>query len=178
MEAWARIYEDAIAQRGIVAQKALEPALLSRLRLLDAVEFAKLPDAGEGLENRLARACAEGGSMEEIYQMTKSKRYALSRIRRMTLCAALGIQRGIADGIPPYARVLAANVTGRTLLRQWSRNEAVPILTKPAAVRQLADREQRLFVLESAATDLYVLGYKNAEDRRGGSEWRTSPVML
>jgi predicted nucleotidyltransferase len=177
-DAAARIYADAVAQRGIVTQAALEPAILSRLRWLPAAEFARLPDASEGLEHRLARACAEGTSLEGICQMVKSKRYALSRIRRMVLCAALGVRKELADGIPPYVRVLAANATGQTLLRQWAKTLPIPILTKPASVRRLPAKAQALFALEAAATDLYVLGYQTEEHRRGGSEWRISPVML
>lgn len=176
-DAAAEIYESFLVQKDGMTQERLEQAMLSRLRQLDAAAFAALPDAGEGLENRLARACAEGGSLDEIYAMAKTKRYAMSRIRRMTLCAALGIRKGMADGIPPYARVLAANAKGRTLLRQWSDAGVVPILTKPAAVRGMPERAQAVFALESAATDVYALGYTNPEYRRGGSEWRSGPVM-
>lgn len=172
------LYEKAIAEKGIITQQCLESALLSRLRQLDAETVSALPDAGEGLENRFARACAEGGCLEEIYQMTKSKRYTLSRIRRMTLCAALGISKEMAAGMPPYGRVLAANARGRAVLRQVPQTEAIPILTKPAAAQRLSKQAQQIFALECAATDLYVLGYEKAEHRRGGSEWRTSPVML
>lgn len=177
-DAAAEIYESFLVQKDGITQERLEPAMLSRLRQLTAADFAALPDAGEGLENRLAKACAEGGNLDEIYAMAKTKRYAMSRIRRMTLCAALGIRKGMADGIPPYARVLAANAAGRALLRQWSDSGAVPILTKPAAIRGLSERAQAVFALESAATDLYTLGYANPEHRRGGSEWRSGPVML
>lgn len=164
--------------QGVLRQERLETAMLSRLRWLKPDDFSALPDAGEGLDRRFARACAEGGSLEEIYRRTKSKRYALSRIRRMALCVTLGIQKGMAGGIPPYARVLAANATGRALLRQWSETVDLPILTKPASVRRLSRSAQSLLALECAATDLYVLGWDRTECRRGGNEWRISPVML
>ena len=177
-DAAAQIYETFLVQKDGMTQERLESAMLSRLRQLTAADFAALPDAGEGLEHRLAKACAEGGDLEEIYALAKTKRYAMSRIRRMTLCAALGIKKGMADGIPPYARVLAANAVGRALLRQWADSSAVPILTKPAAVRELSERAQAVFALERAATDFYVLGYAESAQRRGGSEWRSGPVML
>lgn len=177
-DAAAQVYEQFLVQKDGMTQEKLEPMLLSRLRQLTTADFAALPDAGEGLENRLAKACAEGGSLEEIHAMAKTKRYAMSRIRRMTLSAALGLKKGMADGIPPYARVLAANAVGRALLRQWAEEESVPILTKPAAVRSLSEQAQAVFALESAASDLYALGYADPAHRRGGSEWRSGPVML
>ena len=48
----------------------------------------------------------------------KSKRYALARLRRMCLAAALGLEKDSARGLPPYARVLAFNQRGQTLLRE------------------------------------------------------------
>ncbi|NLV85941.1 MAG: nucleotidyltransferase family protein, partial [Clostridiales bacterium] len=99
--------------RGPVFMDDLESALLSRLRMLSLEDFQSIPDAGEGLGNRLFAATREEVSFDGILSAAKTKRYALSRLRRMCLCAALGIKEGQADEIPPYARVLAANERGR-----------------------------------------------------------------
>ena len=96
----------------------------------------------------------------------------------MFLCAALGIRAGDAEGIPPYARILAANSRGREVLRIAQEKSRIPILTKPAAVRELDDACKKVFILNSDAHDLYVLGYDAAEERRGNGDWRTSPRML
>ena len=102
--------------RGPVLDENLELAVLSRLRMIDDAAFAALPDAGEGLNFRLARAAREETTIDAIVAAAKSKRYALSRIRRMTMCAALGVKAGDAQGIPPYARVLAATQRGLSLI--------------------------------------------------------------
>lgn len=164
--------------RGPVTMEALEPAILSRLRMLPDSAFALLPDAAEGLENRLARAAREGCSIEEVLTAAKSKRYPLSRIRRMTMCAAIGIKAGDADGIPPYARVLAANGRGCTLLKDMNTRSSVPIITKPAAVKSMNDECRRVFDRCSAAHDLFSLGYSTKEERKGGADWRTSPKIV
>ena len=96
----------------------------------------------------------------------------------MLLAAALGLRAGMAKGVPPYARVLAASQRGTELLRCIGENSAVPVITKPAAARELPDEARAVFELGAAAEDLYVLGYKNAQARRAGADWRQSPIIL
>ncbi len=169
---------EAESGRGPVTIRELETAILSRLRMLSETAFNRIPGAGEGLGNRLCRAAWEEPTLDGILSAAKTKRYALSRLRRMVFCAALGVQIGMDAGIPPYARLLAATERGRELLRDIARNGAVPVLTKPASVRDMDAEARRLFELECAADDLYVLGYAAREERRGGSDWRTSPILV
>jgi predicted nucleotidyltransferase len=164
--------------RGPVTAKRLETALLSRLRMQDPAVFREIPDASEGLENRLLAAAREEPSWDAVTAAAKTKRYALSRLRRMALCAALGIRRGMSDGVPPYARVLAADERGLILLRRMAERSTVPIVTKPSAVRELDPAVRRLFELGAAAHDLYVLGFPDVEERRGGADWRGTPKIL
>ena len=175
----ASVYEkDAAMGRGMPSREVLETAILSRLRTLDAARCAALPDAGGGLGERLYRAAAEEPSLDAVYAAVKNKRLAMSRVRRAVLCAALGVENGMAGGVPPYARLLAATARGRELLGEMKKNSAVPIVTKPAAVRELDGESERIFTLGAAAHDLYALGWRAAEERRGGADWRTGPKII
>jgi hypothetical protein len=116
----------------------------------------------------LFQAVRSESTLEAILEKAKSKRYPMSRLRRMLLCAALGIKK--ADGLPPYLRVLAANEQGRALLHEMRRAASLPVVTKPAAARE--DRE---FRLTADAHDLYVLAQP---DKTPGQDWRRSPAML
>ena len=156
----------------------LEIAVLSRLRLLDESAFDALPDAGNGLGKRLYRAVREQGSLAAIYAAAATKRYPTARIRRALLCACLGVREGMAAGIPPYARVLAANGRGREHLRRLADSATVPIVTKPASVKSLDARSAALFTLSAAAHDFYTLAYPDPACRRPGEDWRRSPVMV
>lgn len=164
--------------RGPIFAESLEQAIMSRLRLLDADGFSAIPDAGEGLSNRLARAVREESGLDAIAAAAKSKRYALSRIRRMMMCAALGITDELARTAPPYARVLAANSAGCSIIKAANEAGRIPVLTKPAAVRELDDAALRIFELGAAAHDMYVLGCPAKEERRGAGDWRTSPKIV
>ena len=164
--------------RGPVLMENLESAMISRLRMLPDSAFAALPDAGEGLNNRLARAAREESGLDAVIAAAKSKRYALSRIRRMVMCAVLGISADISRETPPYARVLAANARGCALLRDMEGKARIPVITKPAAVKELGAECREVFDRSSSAHDLYVLGYSAKEERRGGADWRTSPKIV
>lgn len=163
--------------RGPVLMETLEPMLLARLRMLPDEEFSRLPDASEGLGNRLRAAVRDEPTLDGVLAAAKSKRYALSRIRRMTMCACLGVREGMAEGVPPYARLLAASERGRELLRRAQDKSRIPIITKAAAARQLPRETLSVFELGSGARDLYVLGYRAAAERRGGTDWRTGPAL-
>ena len=164
--------------RGPVLMENLESAMISRLRMLPDSAFAALPDAGEGLNNRLARAAREESGLDAVIAAAKSKRYALSRIRRMVMCAVLGISADMSQETPPYARVLAANARGCALLRDMEGKARIPVITKPAAVKELGAECREVFDRSSSAHDLYVLGYSAKEERRGGADWRTSPKIV
>lgn len=167
-----------IQGRGPVGLGAVEIAILSRLRFMSSDAFNAAPGASEGLGNRLCRAAWTEPTFEAVLSAAKTKRYALSRLRRMLVSVSLGLTHGMAEGIPPYARILAANETGRGLLKMITEKSRIPVITKPAGVKSLGREEKSLFELESAATDLYVLGYSAAEERKGGSDFRESPRMV
>lgn len=177
-EAAAVFQKEMQAGRGPVSPADSETALLARLRTLPEESFANLPDDAEGLSRRLLRFAHTAPDLRTLLHETKSKRYALSRIRRMVLSAYLGIQAGDSAGAPPYARVLAFNKTGQKLLRDVGKTGTVPVVTKPASARELPETAARIFALEAQSTDLYVLGYRDPQQRVGGQEWRLSPVRI
>ena len=164
--------------RELSNREILETAMLSRLRMLKAEDFEALPDGSDGIGRRLYNAAKEETSLDSILASTKTKRYALSRIRRMCLCAALGIKSGMAEGIPPYARVLAADSRGCELIKAATENGKIPLITKPASVKALSAEAREVFELGARAHDFYVLGYRAQAERRGGMDWRVSPVII
>lgn len=174
----AQVYKsETEAGRGPVFASACEAAMLSRLRMLKDDDFSSLPDAAEGLEVRLMKCARSEQSVREIIDAAKTKRYTEARIRRMLMCAVLGIKKSDAT-LAPYVRVLAMNEVGRRALREITEKSALPVITKPASVKALGGDYLRLFELEAAATDFYSLAYSDAASRRGGREWREGPVVV
>lgn len=169
--------QEMAAGRGPVTMAGMEEAILSRLRMLTAEDFCALPDATEGLGNRLYKAVGSEYSVEAVLSAVKTKRYPLSRLRRMVMYAALGIRADMGGARPPYARLLASTERGRSLLKTVPEGN-IPIITKPAAAKELPDEARAIFELNARARDLYVLGYGVTEERKGGSDWRMSPAAL
>lgn len=97
-----------------------ERAILARLRTMTDDEFETLPYGSEGLWRRLMHASREEGCLEDILTRIKTKRYTRSRLDRMVLCAFLGLTHADLAKPAPYARILAFDDTGRSLLKGHS----------------------------------------------------------
>jgi predicted nucleotidyltransferase len=91
-----------------------EFAILATLKAKPREFFDLLTDATEGLGRRLFHAVQSVNTLQELYTEVKTKRYTLSRIRRMTYRAWLGITSE-PSAPAPYVTVLAANKRGREL---------------------------------------------------------------
>jgi len=148
-----------------------ERGALAVLRSMGEGSFAALPDCGEGLSHRIFRAARQGRTLEEVYDLAKTKRYAHARIRRAVLWGALGLKERDRPDHPAYLRILGASARGREVLREMKEKAALPILTKPAHGKGIP-----LFELEARCTDFYQLCRRKPGPC--GLEWTTNPVML
>lgn len=164
--------------RELTDRSLLEIAMLSRLRMFDEEYFENIPDGGDGAGRRLYKAVREEGGLDGVISAAKTKRYALSRIRRMCLNACLGVKKGMNEGIPPYARVLAADAAGCEIIKAADKKGSLPIITKPASVKAMSSECQAVFDIGAAAHDFYVLGRKATGERRSGEDYRQSPVII
>lgn len=152
-----------------VALHNAERAMLARLRTMSDEEYENLPYGSEGLSNRFmkyARTCT--GVMQAV-DSTKTKRYAHSRIRRMLMCAYLGITSEDMRCEAPYVRALAFTARGKELLRKINKSASIPVITRGNQVKKLPDEAQKYFEMECKAYDIYTL----AQPRIGqsGLEW-------
>ena len=167
-----------VAGRGPVSMgsTAVESAILSRLR--QPFGFSDVLGFSEGLEHRFAQYASKGASIASILENVKTKRYPMSRIRRMMMCAILGIKKDDFNEPPPYIRVLGMNDVGKSLLATLRKRTELQVITKPASVLNMCANAQKLFDLEARATDFYTLAYTDELERCGGQEWRKSPIIL
>lgn len=153
-------------------------AILARIRTMTAEDWARLPDSGmaEGLPQRLERAGRTCTTVEEFFELAKTKRYTHARLSRLVLWAFLGLRAEDVPAAPAYIRVLGLNERGREVLRQMKEAATLPIITKPAHARGLDAAGRRLFELEGRCTDLYDLCFETVPDP--GREWTTDPVVM
>ena len=156
--------ETADAFRGAVLHSisAGERAVLGKLRTMSDAEFESLPYGSEGLWRKLMHACRSFGTLEEILAATKSKRYTMTRLNRMVMCAFLGITKEMLEEKAPYCRILAFNNVGRSVLKQakqtgWFVNAGEAVA-------------HPYWELEKRCGDLYGLFAKDMPDAPGAEE--------
>ena len=135
----------------------LETAILYKLRLMSVEDFKELPDVNEGLEYRLFDAVKTSAYLDEILEKVKTKRYTHSRIRRIILCAFLGIKKADVSVCAPFIRVLGFNENGAKILKKAKETATLPIITKSSEINALGEEAKRVFELECFARDVFSL---------------------
>lgn len=150
--------------------------LIARLRSMALDEAEALPDSGDGLAARLLYAARQTADLEELYSLTKTRTYTHSRVRRLALCALLGLRAADRPATPPYLRVLGFNQRGQKLLKEMNQKAVLPFFVKPAHIRRLSREAQSVFALEDRFTDLFSLCFPTP--RPCGLEWTAGPVII
>lgn len=138
-----------------------EKGIISVLKHINLEDFANLPDISEGLENKIYNSLCECTNLENLLDLIKSKRYTMSRIKRIIMCAYLGITNRIQKEYPPYLRILGATDKGFEILNISKTLSKLPIISKFSDLPKNNDFSQKIFKIECAATDLFgVFGEK------------------
>ena len=170
-----KVYEE-LKNESPIDRRLMETAMLSRLRWLEADDFARVPDCAEGLHNRIFAAVQSCRTLKELLDEVKTKRYAMARLRRMLLCAALGVKEGMNVGVPGYIRVLAAYEKGLALLREMKNTSLIPIITKPVHGDRLEGSALECFRLGNRARAFYALGC--GKDAQPDGDKRMGPYLF
>lgn len=153
---WADAIANAIRNGTTASMQRLERIMLYKLRSTTAEEIECISDVGQGLENRIYGA-RMAGSLEELLFTVKTKRYTMSRIRRIMLCLLLGITKDDMKQLPAYGRILAFNERGKEILAKAKNSTKIPFSTSIAKLSQLNETAERFAELEIRASDVYGL---------------------
>ncbi len=151
----------ACAATGMVARfEQLERVLLYKLRTTTAEEIAALPEVGQGLQNKILSARNET-SLESMLLAIKSKRYPMSRIRRILLDLLIGIRKEDTLNPPPYGRILALSERGRDILSAAKNaGTTLPYATSLSKLAELDEKCKACSDLEARATAVYGLSQR------------------
>ena len=147
-----------------------------KLRTMSAEEIAELPDVSEGIENKIKKAASFSNNFDELLSNIKSKRYTMSRIRRIICCALNGITADISEMAPPYIRVLGFNNRGTELLSKMKNTASLPLSTSLASLEKIDDNCRIISQTEARCTDNFFL----TKDRMfpAGYEYIQKPVIV
>lgn len=150
----------------------LDSAFIAKLRTASAESLKNISEMTEGLENRIIQAAMETDNFAALAEKVKSKRYTMSRIRRIIIASLLNFTKDIYSPSPEYIRVLGMSGKGMEILKKAKKNCPVPIITKSADFR----KKSRQFALDVRAEDIAALCAPSG--RTGGADFKTSPVIL
>ena len=158
---WKKLVPDNAAEDYSDSETAdirrMENAVLYKIRTVSADELSKAPDISEGIENRIISAAKQARSLDELYSLSKTKRYSHARIRRIIWNCLLGITADDLEKSVPYIRITGFNSSGAELIKAAKETAKLPLISKPADLQQLGETAQRIFSLECRAGDIYAL---------------------
>ena len=143
------------------SEKKIEPAVLAVLRMMREEDFEKVPDcASEGLYHRVFDAVREASTLDGLYLSIKTKRYAMSRVKRIVSGAFLGLDNSVLKNSElPYIRVLGMNETGAAVLKEAKNSGCrLPVSSSLAELSKTSENAEYFAMLESRAEDLWQLG--------------------
>ena len=159
---------EAIQKKEIVTRESLAPLIFSRIRASSIEELAGYHGWDEGLPERVKEIAATRPEhpahlYQDLVDKARSKRFPAARVQRALICLLLGIKKGevsnfLEAGAPFFIRALAADKSGRYLLKRMRQSSRVPIFTKTSdyleipATEPLARRSAEISLL---AADLY-----------------------
>lgn len=137
--------------------------LMGRLLTMRADELAGIFGITEGMENRILAARRKAGSVGELIETVRTKRYPYTTVSRMLIHALVGFENADIKSAPftdqLYGRVLAVSKPGRQLLRLLRDD---PLCTLPLVTgitrEQETENANRLLGLDIRAADLYNRG--------------------
>lgn len=159
------------------------------IRELVARDFDKLSDyfdISEGIENKIYKSIFLTSNLSELQQSIKSKRYTLTKVKRMLNNILLGITKEDMNLVKdinklPYIRVLAFNDKGREILKKIKLNSDISIINKFSNINFNNDPIfKTLIKYDIKSTNIYNLLYykSNSKLLKGPMDYYISPMYV
>ena len=135
----------------------LSAAVISSFLLNNPCDEDNIHDTKGGLYNRLRNSCYEVTSISELINLTATKKYTTSRIKRAIWYSFFGVTSSEVKESPEYTQVLAANSVGREILRRIKKSSDFSVITKPSSTRGLAEKAKTQKDMADIADSIFGL---------------------
>jgi predicted nucleotidyltransferase len=133
----------------------------------------KLPDAGEGLSNRIYKSIAQTCCLDELISKIKTKRYTQTRINRVLCQLFTGFDLYPTELLrkesPEYARILGFNKVGTEVLRMIKNRGSLNMYTK------IPTLTSPMLQLDILSTRMYSLINTHVSS---DSDYKIGPIKL
>lgn len=125
------------------------------LRRMTKAQLSDLPDMGEGLENLLYATCRQHGDISDVLTHVKSRRYTMARLKRICMCALLGISGDPMDRLNGlYIRVLGVRKDALELLSLLKKNASLPVVIRYGDSITLTDAQRSIMDTDLLASEI------------------------
>jgi predicted nucleotidyltransferase len=176
------------AQEGPATIKALSRPIIAALRLRPLAKLAIQAEMIEGLQNKIKCAARDATDWNSLLAKIASKRYTPAKINRILLYTLLQTRAeqltAFDQNGPLYARVLAFNEQGRTLLKTINKTSSLPVIVKTARFlnSRSLDKPQspleEMLAIDAHATDIHGLCLPNDHLLAGGQDFLRTPLYI
>ena len=145
---------------GAVFPEDMYPFVTQAIMTKTAGELSEILSVSEGLENKMKSRFRYAADMESLVKELSSKRYAVSRIKRMLIQTLLGLTKEKFERARkhPCTRVLAFSSRGAEALRKIKDNEpGLPVITNINKEIRPEDDVWETLSFDVLASDIYNL---------------------
>ena len=138
-----------------------EQAIVYSLKNTDRLNFLKVADVSEGIENRILDAANKFRKIDEILNCVKTKRYTMSRIKRIVLSNFLNIsEEEQKDFEISFIKILGTNENGLEILKKIKKNSSLNVVSNFSDIRKLDEKSKRIFYKEEKISDIYKIFFQ------------------
>lgn len=165
----------------LIYKEALIDLLLYKIRTTSLEHLRDIHDVSEGLEYKIKKAAEISTTYDQLIENIISKRFTKTRIQRILIKILLDIKKenlqttGLIK--PEYARILAFNAKGQSLIRRIKKASDFPLLTNINKVnpsKKLLD----MLAFDIKATNVYNLLYQDHQYKKAGVDFVKSPERI
>ena len=134
-----------------------------KLKTTNIDRLKSIPDVIEGLENRIISSLYTTNDINEIIDTIKTKRYTLSRIKRIMISLLLDINSTDLEifkknGYTEYLRILAMSQKGKKYLSEINKISEIPAITSVKKFLDIANESQKkMLEKDILASNIYSL---------------------
>jgi predicted nucleotidyltransferase len=153
----------------------LSSAVISYFRL-NPKSAAAIHDAGDGLYNRLQKYSFDANDITTLINLTDTKKYTRSRIRRAIWYSFFGVTSSEVKELPCYTTVLAMDDVGKAILKEIKKKTDLAVITKPSSTDGLSDTARRQKALSDKADSVFQL--TKPAPPSGAYALRTTPYIV
>lgn len=157
LEALAAMIPDKVTGKTLRASRFSEylpdAALILFLASADPEALAESPEMSFDLASRLVNMAKSGkyDKADALLSASATKKYTNARIRRALNFSYLSVKREDLAQMPAYTSVLACSLSGREVLREFSKTANISILSTKAAHNKLSDEAAKQYSVSERA---------------------------